>query len=390
MGATGIFIEPGTSMFAAIAIGVGVDFSIHFIDRLQKGMGEDGLSLEAAITARFPASARACFLNAAMLAIGFSVLMTSALPPVFKLGLLIAVAAISSFIGGFVVTTAAFALGARPTANSPVKALAVLAICVAGTFALTGLAYAEDTSALTGRDIAERMDAREDGDHLRRNIRMEMVDRRGRVRVRTAQVFRREVADATQSVIFYTSPNALRDTAFLTHDAAGSRGGDRQWLFLPATRRSKQIPASDRGEYFLGTDFTYQDMRSELKLDLDDYTFDRQPAEPGDAAATVRLRARPIDEATARELGYGEIRALVDTASWLPLIIEFDDPRARPLKQIDVSQLENVDGIWMAMCLEAVNFQDEHQTRFIYTDVAFDVNQDDRLFSPQGLRQGPP
>ena len=47
MGGTGIFIEPGTSMFAAIAIGVGVDFSIHFIDRLQKGTKEEGLSLEA-------------------------------------------------------------------------------------------------------------------------------------------------------------------------------------------------------------------------------------------------------------------------------------------------------------------------------------------------------
>ena len=390
MGATGIFIEPGTSMFAAIAIGVGVDFSIHFIDRLQKGVHEESLSLEAAIAARFPTSARACFLNAAMLAIGFSVLMTSALPPVFKLGLLISVASASSFIGGFVVTTAVFALRRSQISTSSAKALAGLAICVSGIMIFAGSADAEDISTLTGRQIAERIHARDDGDYLSRNVRIAIVDRRGRERVRTARVFRRKVDGATQSAIFYMTPNALRDTAFLTHDHDDGHTSDRQWLFLPAARRPKQIPVSDRGEYFLGTDFTYEDIRSELKLDLEDYKFERLPEEPGDIVNTIRLRATPIDQSTARELGYGEIRALIDTTNWLPLTIEFDDPRARPLKRIDVSQVENIDGIWMAMCVEAVNFQDNHQTRFVYTDVKFDSELTDRLFSPQGLRQGAP
>ena len=388
MGATGIFIEPGTSMFAAIAIGIGVDFSIHFIDRLQRGIKDDGLSLEGAIAARFPASARACFLNAGILAIGFSVLMTSVLPPIFKLGLLIALAAVSSFVGGFVLTTAAFAIGGQGKVMAPMRAFAVLAVCLVFGLGFAGVAIADDGSSLTGRQIAEQIDARDDGDHLRRNVRMEMISRSGRTRVRTAQIFRREKDAATHSVIFYTSPNALRDTAFLTHD--GEEGGDRQWLFLPATRRSKQIPTSDRGEYFLGTDFTYEDIRSELKFDLEDYVFERQQSESGDAPYSVRIRAVPVDERTARELGYGEVRAVVDTQTWLPRVIEFDDTRARPLKKIEVSQFENIDGIWLAMSVKADNFQNTHRTHFIYSDVSFETELDERLFSPSGLRQGAP
>jgi hypothetical protein len=44
--------------------------------------------------------------------------------------------------------------------------------------------------------------------------------------------------------------------------------GDDRWLYLPATRKVRRIPASDRGDYFLGTDFTYEDIQSELKLPL--------------------------------------------------------------------------------------------------------------------------
>ena len=325
-----------------------------------------------------------------MLAVGFSVLMTSALPPVFKLGLLIAIAAIASFIGGFVVTTAAFAQKDRTIAVRPQKGLAILAVGVLAMIAFSNGAEAQNDLTYTGREIAEKIDERNDGDNVARDIRMELVDRRGRTRVRNARAYRRKLGDLDQSVLFYTAPNALRDTAFLTHDDPDDRASDRQWLFLPAARRSKQIPTSNRGEYFLGTDFTYEDMRSELKFNLEDYNFERLPDQESDTENIVRIRALPVSEKIAKELGYGEVRAQIDTNTWLPVIIEFDDPRGRSLKKIEVSQFEQIDNIWMATRIEAINFRDDHQTRFIYSDIVVAHAQDDRIFSPNGLRHGAP
>lgn len=399
MGAFGIFIEPGTSMFAAIAIGIGVDFSIHFIDRLQKGLKDDGLSIADAIAQRYPASTRACFLNGATLAIGFSVLMVSELPPVFKLGLLIAIAAAASFFGGLVIataTTALFASGSLQSRASVKVASLAAALLVGGVLVTNGQGARADEASVSiggnmdGRAIAEQIDARTDGDHMKRAITMELIDRRGRSRVREAVVYRREKTKMTQSVIYYTAPSALRDTAFLTHDKLESTKDDRQWLFLPAANRSKQIPSSDRGAYFLGTDFTYEDIRSELKFDLTDYHFERLDSLATDPEGTVRLSATPQTDQIAAELGYGEVRSLIDTKTWIPQSIEFDDPRGRPLKTIRIMNVEQIDGIWTPLRIEADNTQDEHKTIFIYSDVEFGSEQSSRIFSPQGLKQGAP
>ena len=390
MGASGIFIEPGTSMGAAIAVGVGIDFAIHFIDRLQKGTNQDGLSVADAIKARFPASARACFLNAATLAIGFSALFVSELPPVFKLGLLIVIAALTSFVGGLIITTAVFSMMKRQKSAQQAQTAPVLSILILMSLGLAHTSDARAQTEMTGREIAEKIDLRNDGDHMRRHIRMELIDRRGKTRVREAKVFRQNSGPLTKSVIFYTSPSALRDTAFLTHDDKSGDSADRQWLYIPATRRPKQIPAADRGKYFLGTDFSYEDIRAELKFNLDDYQFERGERKDQDPVNSVRLIARPIDERAAKELGYGGVEALIDTQTWLPLEVAFEDTRGRPLKTVSVSLVEEVDGIWTAKKIEAHHLQNDHRTIFIYNDIAFGDQQSDRLFTPQGLRQGTP
>lgn len=96
MGWSGIFLEPATSMFAAIAIGVGVDFSIHFVERLQLAM-HSAIDVRAAIVEKFPGAARACFFNGAALASGFATLFASQLPTLQRFGLMITLACLASF-----------------------------------------------------------------------------------------------------------------------------------------------------------------------------------------------------------------------------------------------------------------------------------------------------
>ncbi|MEM7613090.1 MAG: MMPL family transporter, partial [Pseudomonadota bacterium] len=70
MGYLGIYLEPATSMFAAIALGVGVDFAIHLVDRLRKAIANNGDDPQAAVRAALPPVARACFFNSAALGLG--------------------------------------------------------------------------------------------------------------------------------------------------------------------------------------------------------------------------------------------------------------------------------------------------------------------------------
>jgi len=98
MGFTGIWLSIGTSMFAAISIGLGVDFSVHTTERLQTLMCESRLSIDEAIEKLYPSTGRALLFNFAALALGFGVLLISKVIVLHEFGVLVAVAMGTSFI----------------------------------------------------------------------------------------------------------------------------------------------------------------------------------------------------------------------------------------------------------------------------------------------------
>ena len=117
MGWTGVFLEPATSMFAAIAIGVGVDFSIHFVERLQLAM-KSSTHIRGAIVAKFPSAARACFFNAAALASGFATLFVSQLPTLQRFGLMITLACMASFFAALLIVPLVYGLHFRKSTQA--------------------------------------------------------------------------------------------------------------------------------------------------------------------------------------------------------------------------------------------------------------------------------
>ncbi|MBA1445997.1 MAG: MMPL family transporter [Chromatiales bacterium] len=98
MGFSGIWLSIGTSMFAAISIGLGVDFSIHTIERLQSLLRDTRLSMDEAILKLYPSTGRALLFNFAALALGFGVLTTSKVVVLHEFGVLVAVAIATSFL----------------------------------------------------------------------------------------------------------------------------------------------------------------------------------------------------------------------------------------------------------------------------------------------------
>jgi predicted RND superfamily exporter protein len=99
MGLLNIWLAVGTSMFAAIAIGIGVDFAVHTVDRLKFLLNDQGLPVKQAYSEFYKSAGRALLFNFLALALGFSVLMTSSVPPLSKFGFLVSVAVSVSFIG---------------------------------------------------------------------------------------------------------------------------------------------------------------------------------------------------------------------------------------------------------------------------------------------------
>jgi len=106
MGYTGIWLAIGTSMFAAIAIGLGVDFAVHTVERLVVLIKDKGKTIDEAITALYPSTGRALFFNFLALSLGFGVLISSEVVPLIRFGTLVAVAVSVSFLASMTVLPA--------------------------------------------------------------------------------------------------------------------------------------------------------------------------------------------------------------------------------------------------------------------------------------------
>ena len=106
MGITGVWLNVGTSMFAAISIGLGVDFSIHTLERLQTLIRDHGKTAQEALKLFYTSTGRALFFNFLALSLGFGVLSISQVVTLKEFGLLVAVAITTAFITSLTVLPA--------------------------------------------------------------------------------------------------------------------------------------------------------------------------------------------------------------------------------------------------------------------------------------------
>ncbi|HTG32763.1 MAG TPA: MMPL family transporter [Thermoanaerobaculia bacterium] len=95
LGYAGVPLGIATSMFAALTLGAGVDFALHYVHAYRRER-RAGRPHDEAVLATLRTAGRGVFWNAVVLACGFSVLAVSAIKPNASLGLLLAAAMLVS------------------------------------------------------------------------------------------------------------------------------------------------------------------------------------------------------------------------------------------------------------------------------------------------------
>lgn len=237
-----------------------------------------------------------------------------------------------------------------------------------------------------GRQIAENVFNRDDGSHVSQSLTMILTDRIGVVRRRQARLYRAEGERVQRSAIVITAPATLQGTGFITFDYQGENREDDRWLYLPSLRRQRRISAADRGAYFLGTDFSYEDIKERTRLSLDDYDF-RRLDRPADEHR-VWIEARPRSSRIAQELGYSRIEAIVDTTHWMYRHLVYWDIAGNRLKEIELDDLEVVDGVLTARTIRCRNTKTGHSTTFLFADIDYSTPIPDSMFTTAALRRG--
>lgn len=240
----------------------------------------------------------------------------------------------------------------------------------------------------SGDEIARNINARNEGVAVARNLSMSMTDRRGKMRNRETRAFRKYYGEEKRTVIFYLEPNNVKGTAFLTWDYPDVNQDDDQWLYLPAMRKVRRISASDRGDAFLGTDLTYEDIKLETRVSMQDYNRKTIGEDEVDGHHCYLVKATPINADISKSLGYGKVELCVDSKIWFVRRAKFWDTGGNMLKTSHFRDIRQVQGIWTQHSIEVENHKSGHRTKFLFSDVTYQESMGDDLFSKNALRRG--
>jgi hypothetical protein len=252
-------------------------------------------------------------------------------------------------------------------------------------------AAAAAAEAVSCREILRRVDRRDEGVDMRWDLTMRLVDSRGQAMTRKAILLRKrfetDAGRQDRQVTVFTSPANIRNTGLLTYDYKDADTDDDVWLYLPALKRLRRIPASDRGDNFVGTDFTYEDVKGGFAVEDYECRLLGEEAWSGeDGKVPVwRVEIEPRGDKLVRALGFARSEMLVRQDANLRVYQEFYGKSGELERVMRASRIGRVDGIWTFRVLEAKNHQTGHRTILELDSVRYNLGLDDDHFTERTL-----
>jgi hypothetical protein len=243
-------------------------------------------------------------------------------------------------------------------------------------------------AAMSGREIMEAVDDRDDGDNGTSDMEMVLIDKSGHERKRKIRRLMKDKGEDTRFIMFFQSPADVKDTGFLTYDYDEYEKDDDQWLYLPALRKTKRIASSDKSGSFMGSDFNYSDMTSK---NLDAYKFTVLKETEVRGAKCWIIESIPQTREEMEETGYKKSLVFVRQDNFVVVRAVHWTLEGGKLKYLDVPQLEQIDGIWtpveMTMTTKK-NKKTEHKTVLRFHNIRYNQDLDENIFTIRRLEKG--
>jgi hypothetical protein len=238
---------------------------------------------------------------------------------------------------------------------------------------------------LTARQIIEKEELLNKGRDEFNNMSMKLINSRGQERNRKVEYYRKTDKDDNDSVLMrFLEPADVRGVGLLTIEQ--SDRDDDQWLYLPALKKVRRISSSDQTDNFMGTDFTYEDIRTE-KLDKHEYKI--VGSEVLDGHDCYIIEAVPAIEAQKKESGYSRREMWIRKDILLSVQIKYYDRKGEFFKiGIRRDIVEVAPDIYRPNFMEMKNLKTNHTTQLIFDNRRINQGIDDIIFTQRELKRG--
>ncbi|NHO64586.1 outer membrane lipoprotein-sorting protein [Aestuariicella hydrocarbonica] len=175
----------------------------------------------------------------------------------------------------------------------------------------------------------------------------------------------------------FITPKDIAGTGLLSIDHPGDESD--QWLYLPSLDRVRRIASSRKGGRFVGSDFFYEDL-SDREVSMDNHRL-LGSDEVGGVSCTL-LESTPVEKSNSV---YSKRVSCIHDRLLIPLRVDFYTRGDKPVKRLQASKIRKVQGYWTVYQSTMTDLKKNHKTHLITTDVIYDQQLPDNLFTQRGL-----
>lgn len=254
--------------------------------------------------------------------------------------------------------------------------------CIAGTLLLTLSASAWADPAVD--KILDCMRANVPPTLRIQEIQLQATDRAGATRTMRGKLFALRDKGLVRAMLRISEPGDLAGASYLVRET-GDAKADEMYMFLPAVGRSRRISGASGDGSFLGTDFSYNDIKelenafngAEGKLEKPDQIEQR----PMNVITFV-----PKPEQASR---YSRLRAWVDQKTCVALKVDFyEGETQRKQLTAPASALQQSGTYWYLSQATMQDLKDHTTTKLNVTGVSSGGDLASRYFDPHSYYMG--
>ncbi len=246
--------------------------------------------------------------------------------------------------------------------------------------AFISVVFSADALALSGRDVMVMVDDREDGDDRKSVLEMTLINHRGKKRVRRMLSYSKDYGKDSKKLMYFQKPMDVKGTAFLSWEYDDPEKDDDKWLYMPALRKVRRICGKSTKDYFMGSDFTYDDM-GDRNVDEDTHTLTGEAVIQGTGCWVVK--SVPVGD----EDYYNKKIVWVRKDADVVVKAEYYDSQGL-IKTFFVHDLKKPDNIWTIFEMEMTNPREDHTTIMKIMNVEYNIGVSDNFFRVDTISRG--
>ena len=233
---------------------------------------------------------------------------------------------------------------------------------------------------LTGKQIVEKAYNLPTGEDQTSVLTMTLTNKSGQTRVRKIQQYTKQIGDIEKSIMFFLSPADVKNTSFMNWSYDSDKSDD-QWIYLPALKKVKRISSDSKSDYFMGSDFTYDDL-GDRKLDADVHKFLKEE--------TLNDKACYVVESVSKDEDYmySKTKTWIRKDNFVGMKKEFYDEDDELLKILTLKKVEKISGFWVRMHSEMKNVQKNHKTSMVLSNIKVNSGVPTSKFSERMMTRG--